>query len=76
VGALIDWAFFHHPVLRVAAETYPELRASIRVMEKNGLGYVGPGADMGVVRYELTRSDYEARGRNGEGTRGREPAGT
>ena len=56
VAGLIGWAFSHPEVTRVAAETFPELRASIRVMEKNGLIYCGPGLEEGTIRYERARS--------------------
>ena len=35
------------------AETLPELTASIRVLEKNGFRFAGPGSEDGVIRYEL-----------------------
>ncbi|MFN2598833.1 MAG: GNAT family N-acetyltransferase, partial [Pyrinomonadaceae bacterium] len=57
--ALIGWAFAHAEVTRVVAETYPELAPSIRVMEKNGLRFAGDGSEERVVRYELTRADWE-----------------
>jgi RimJ/RimL family protein N-acetyltransferase len=66
-GGLIDWAFSHPDVRRVIAETYPELVASIRVMEKNGLVFSGPGSEDRVIRFELPRATHEAR------TRGRVP---
>ena len=56
---LIDWAFAHPEVTRVVAETYPELKPSIRVMEKNGLRFAGDGSEERVIRYELTRADWE-----------------
>ena len=63
VRALIGRAFSHPQVTRVIAETYPELAASIRVMEKNGLRFIGDGSEERVVRYELTRADWERRAR-------------
>jgi [ribosomal protein S5]-alanine N-acetyltransferase len=51
--ALVDAAFLDPDVKRVAAETYPVLVPSVRVMEKCGLEYVGPGSEEGVVRYEI-----------------------
>ena len=59
--ALIGRAFSHPGVTRVIAETYPELVASIRVMEKNGLRFAGDGSEERVIRYELTRADWERR---------------
>jgi RimJ/RimL family protein N-acetyltransferase len=60
-GALVERAFSHAQVARVIAETYPELKASIRVMEKNGLRFIGDGSEERVIRYELTRADWERR---------------
>jgi RimJ/RimL family protein N-acetyltransferase len=57
--SLIRWAFSHAEVTRVIAETYPELKPSIRVMEKNGLRFAGSGSEERVIRYELTRADWE-----------------
>jgi ribosomal-protein-alanine N-acetyltransferase len=62
VAALITLAFSHGSVKRVIAETLPELTPSIRVMEKNGLTFVGQGSEAGVIRYELKREDYRATG--------------
>jgi RimJ/RimL family protein N-acetyltransferase len=62
-GALISRAFSHGQVGRIVAETYPELKASIRVMEKNGLRFTGEGSEERVIRYELTRADWERRAR-------------
>ena len=50
VAGLLDWAFQQH-VRCVSAETLPELGASIRVLEKNGFSYVGPGSEEGVILY-------------------------
>jgi RimJ/RimL family protein N-acetyltransferase len=61
--ALIGRAFSHPQVTRVVAETYPELVPSIRVMEKNGLRFAGDGSEERVIRYELTRADWERRAR-------------
>ena len=37
----------------IAAHTMPWLGASIRVMEKCGLTYVGPGEEQGSIRYSM-----------------------
>ncbi len=57
MGRLISWAFAHHNVMKVCAETLPHLRQSIRVMEKNGLHFVGPGSEHGVIRYAVQRTE-------------------
>lgn len=56
VERLVGWAFSHQNVVEVTAETLPHLRQSIRVMEKNGFAFRGPGSEHGVVRYALQKS--------------------
>ena len=57
VTRLVSWAFSHQNVSEVSAETLPHLRQSIRVMEKNGFTFTGPGSEHGVVRYAVQRPD-------------------
>lgn len=57
VSRLVVWAFSHQNVMEVGAETLPHLRQSIRVMEKNGFSFSGPGSEQGVVRYAVRRAD-------------------
>jgi RimJ/RimL family protein N-acetyltransferase len=59
VAALIEWAFESSSVRRVAADSLPGNTASIRVMQKNGLHYIGAGPEPGTVRYILERADYQ-----------------
>jgi len=54
---LITWAFTHRDVLEVSAETLPHLKASIRVLEKNGMELTGSGSEPGVIRYAVARPD-------------------
>lgn len=56
VARLVLWAFSHQNVVEVTAETLPHLRQSIRVMEKNGFAFRGPGSEYGVVRYALQKT--------------------
>ena len=56
VARLIVWAFSHQNVNEVTAETLPHLQQSIRVMEKNGLSFAGPGSEYGVVKYVLQKT--------------------
>jgi ribosomal-protein-alanine N-acetyltransferase len=56
VARLIVWAFSHQNVVEVTAETLPHLKQSIRVMEKNGLSFAGPGSEHGVVKYALSKT--------------------
>ncbi len=55
VERLCVWAFGQAGVTEVTAETFPHLRQSIRVLEKNGFRRAGQGSEYGVVRYVLTR---------------------
>lgn len=57
MGRLLLWAFSHQNVQEVCAETLPHLRQSIRVMEKNGLCFTGPGSEHGVIRYAVQRTN-------------------
>lgn len=57
VARLLTWAFSHQNVLEVCAETLPHLRQSIRVLEKNGFSFTGPGSEHGVIRYAVQRPD-------------------
>jgi len=56
VQRLTGWAFSHHNVNEVCAETLPHLTQSIRVLEKNGYARMGVGSEAGVVRYAVKRS--------------------
>ena len=55
VRALTDRAFGDPAVTRVIAETFPDLTASIRVLEKNGFTRTEGGSEPGVIRFELKR---------------------
>lgn len=56
VQTLTTWAFTHHNVIEVCAETLPHLSQSIRVLEKSGFYYTGKGSETGVIRYAIRRS--------------------
>jgi RimJ/RimL family protein N-acetyltransferase len=56
VARLVEWAFGHRNVTGIVAETLPHNRRSIRIMEKNGFVFTGPGSEQGIVRYELSKS--------------------
>lgn len=53
--ALVDFFFSDPQVLSVSAQTYPRLPESIKVMERLGMTYAGPGDDEGTVRYRRPR---------------------
>lgn len=59
VFALVGWAFSHHNVNEVCAETLPHLTQSIRVLEKNGFVRSGPGSEAGVIRFAVNRSNLK-----------------
>jgi ribosomal-protein-alanine N-acetyltransferase len=46
---------FDYGALEVAAETYPTLGASLRVMQKCGMSSIGLGSSPGTVRYSVKR---------------------
>ena len=56
VARLVRWAFTFPSVREVSAETLPHLAQSIRVLEKNGFEFTGPGSEYGVIRYAVHRS--------------------
>ncbi len=53
--ALVDWLLTQKDVKSVSAQTYRSLPESIKVMERCGMTYVGPGEDEGTVRYRRIR---------------------
>lgn len=57
VARLVIWAFSHHNVSEVCAETLPHLAQSIRVLQKNGFEFTGTGSETGVIRYAIKRSN-------------------
>mgnify|MGYP001817562716 FL=1 len=59
VQRLVGWAFTHHNVSEVSAETLPHLKQSIRVLEKNGFKRAGAGSETGVIRYTITRDSLD-----------------
>ncbi len=56
---LVAHAFQREDLQRVIAETLPELTPSIGVLTKCGFRLIGAGSEPGVIRYELTRNEYE-----------------
>ncbi len=57
VASLVLWAFSHHNVSEVCAETLPHLVQSISVLQKNGFEFTGAGSETGVIRYAIKRSN-------------------
>ena len=60
VRGLIAHAFARADVRRVIAETLPELKPSIGVLRRCGFRLIGSGSEPGVIRFELTRGEYES----------------
>jgi RimJ/RimL family protein N-acetyltransferase len=60
VRGLLTHAFSRTEVVRVIAETLPELTGSIGVLEKCGFRRIGEGSEPGVIRFELLRADHAA----------------
>ena len=59
-GGLARWAFSHPNVTAVEAETLPDGRGSIRVLEKLGMRFVGATDE--VFRWRLHRQDFKEEG--------------
>lgn len=55
VRALVEWAFNANPVTEVVADTFPELVASIGVLQKLRFTRAGDGGDPGSIRFALRR---------------------
>lgn len=51
VGALVRYAFMNNRVKRIIAHTTPDNVSSVRVLEKTGFTFTGPGQDPGTVEY-------------------------
>jgi len=56
VGGLIDWAFEHGKVSHVFAETAPENKPSIGLLEKLGFRAIGPDPESGMIHFLLLSS--------------------
>lgn len=56
VGIIVDWAFTCTRAQRIIAYTYPDMAASIRVLEKNNFRFAGPGPEDGTIMYERRRT--------------------
>lgn len=64
VAAIVSWAFQHPSSPRmIIATTFPELTPSIRVLEKNGFRFDGPGDEPRTIRYVRHREEWKGDGR-------------
>ena len=53
VQSMMQWAFSSLKSDSIVAYTYPHLKASIRVLEKNGFILKGEGPEEGTIAYEF-----------------------
>jgi RimJ/RimL family protein N-acetyltransferase len=53
--ALVEWLLTQKDVQSVSAQTYTTLPESIKVMQRCGMSFVGPGDDPDTVRYRRAR---------------------
>jgi RimJ/RimL family protein N-acetyltransferase len=54
LAGVVAFAFGDPRVRVIFGDTYPDLIASIRTMERNGFRLAGAGGEEGTIRYELT----------------------
>jgi ribosomal-protein-alanine N-acetyltransferase len=57
IGLMLAWVAGTGHVDTVCAHTLPGLAPSIRVLEKNGFGLVGPGTEAGTILFERNLAD-------------------
>jgi RimJ/RimL family protein N-acetyltransferase len=50
----LEWVKREPTLRRVVADTFPNLTASIRVLEKSGFVHCGAGSEEGSIRFELS----------------------
>ncbi|AKB81319.1 acetyltransferase, GNAT family [Methanosarcina barkeri 3] len=53
VQSMTQWAFSSLKSNSIVAYTYPHLKASVRVLEKNGFIFKGEGPEKGTIAYEF-----------------------
>lgn len=54
VTVMINWLYRTHGISTIRANTYPHLKGSIRVLEKNGFQFAGSGSEEGTIAYLRT----------------------
>jgi [ribosomal protein S5]-alanine N-acetyltransferase len=52
----MEWAFKNNEVTNIIAETFPELKPSIRIMEKCAMVFIGEGSEEGTIRYQKMKN--------------------
>jgi [ribosomal protein S5]-alanine N-acetyltransferase len=58
LSALVDWAFSQSELEMLIVRTIPHHRPSIRVAEKLGFQFVGPGPEQDTIEYALDRAGW------------------
>ncbi len=56
--AIMKWAFQNPAVRVITAETFPELEASKKVMQRCGMSFLGDGSEPRAIRYGVTREQF------------------
>jgi ribosomal-protein-alanine N-acetyltransferase len=56
--AIMKWAFQNPAVRVITAETFPELEASKKVMQRCGMAFLGDGSEPRAIRYGVTREPF------------------
>jgi len=55
VAALVGWIFEHPHVRSVNAQTFPDHQPSLRVLERSGFQFTGPGPEEGTILFRKSR---------------------
>lgn len=61
--ALVTWAFSHEDVRHVVAATFADHVASLKVIEKLGMTYVGDAEEPGAITFGISRAEHARRTR-------------
>jgi ribosomal-protein-alanine N-acetyltransferase len=56
--AIMNWAYENPAVRVITAETFPELEASKKVMQRCGMVFLGDGSEPRAIRYGVTREAF------------------
>jgi ribosomal-protein-alanine N-acetyltransferase len=56
--AIMKWAYENPAVRVITAETFPELEASKKVMQRCGMVFLGDGSEPRAIRYGVTRAAF------------------
>jgi [ribosomal protein S5]-alanine N-acetyltransferase len=58
--AIMEWAFAHPAVKQITAETFPDLKPSLKVMERCGMTFLGAGSsEPGAIRYGISKERFK-----------------